>query len=343
MSDTSQPRGGRRATMRDVAAAAGVDVSTVSKVLNGGSISVRAATRERIEKAATELRYRPDATARSLRLARTGAIGMLVPDFTNAVWSGIVRSAVREAEAQRRVVLIAEMDQDTSPEGYLHLVHERRIDGLLVATARDQSSLVAELEHDSVPHVFVNRRGGPDSLSVLVDDEAGAVLGTQALIDAGHTRLALLSGPRDIDTSRRRLEGFERTCAAAGLADPHIAFGAYSAPGGHRAAEELLAAPGPRPTGVLAGNLMMALGALSAFATAGIRVPEDMSMVAYDDAELAGFSRPALTTVAMPHQEMGSIAVRLLEQVLAGDPAESIVVPTPPRLIERDSVAPPAA
>lgn len=328
--------------MRDVAAAAGVDVSTVSKVLSGGSISVREETRERIEKAATELRYRPDASARGLRLSRTGAIGMLVPDFTNAVWSGIVRSAVREAEAQRRVVLIAEMDRDQSPQGYLHLVHERRIDGLLVATARDQSSLVADLEHDSVPHVFVNRRGGQGSLSVVVDDEAGAVVGTQAMIDAGHTRLGLIGGPPDIDTSRRRLDGFERTRRAAGLPEPKITSGPYSAPGGHRAAEELLALPGPPPTGVLAGNLMMALGALSAFATAGIRVPEDMSMVAYDDAELAGFSRPALTTVAMPHEEMGSIAVLLLERVLAGEPAESIVVPTPPRLIERDSVAPPA-
>lgn len=329
--------------MRDVAAAAGVDVSTVSKVLSGAAISVRAETRARIEQAAAELRYRPDASARSLRLSRTGAIGMLVPDFTNAVWSGIVRSAVHEAEAQGRVVLIAEMDPDQSPAGYLHLVHERRIDGLLVATARDQSSLVAELEHDSVPHVFVNRRGGERSLSVLVDDEAGAVAGTRALIEAGHTRIGLIGGPPDIDTSRRRFDGFERTRTAAGLPDPVVTSGPYSAPGGYRAAQELLAAPGPRPTAVLAANLMMALGALAAFAEAGVGVPGDMSMVAYDDAELAGFTQPAMTTVAMPHQEMGSIAVRLLERVLAGEPAESIVVPTPPRLIERDSIAPPRA
>jgi LacI family transcriptional regulator len=240
-------------------------------------------------------------------------------------------------------MLIGEMQQDQSPEGYLDLVRERRIDGLLVATARDQSSLVSELEEDSVPHVFVNRPGGRNSLSVLVDDEAGAVIGTKALIDAGHRRLGLIGGPTDVYTSRRRLEGFEKARQDAGLPVAPIVSGPYSASGGHEAATELLTQPGHRPTAVLAANLMMALGALAAFAAAGIRVPEDMSVVAYDDAELAGFTRPALTTVAMPHQEMGSIAVRLLEQVLAGEQAESIVVPTPPRLIERDSVAPPSA
>jgi LacI family transcriptional regulator len=343
MSETSRRQAAERATMRDVASAAGVDVSTVSKVLSGGSISVRDETRQRIETAARDLRYRPDASARGLRLARTGAIGMLVPDLTNAVWSGIVRSAVREAGLLGRVMLIGEMQQDQSPEGYLDLVRGRRIDGLLVATARDQSSLVTELEEDSVPHVFVNRPGGRNSLSVLVDDEAGAVIGTRSLIDAGHRRLGLIGGPTDIDTSRRRLDGFERARRDAGLPAAPIVSGPYSASGGHGAVSDLLAQPGPLPTAVLVANLMMALGALAAFADAGIRVPEDVSVVAYDDAELAGFTRPALTTVAMPHQEMGSIAVRLLEQVLAGEPAESIVVPTPPRLIERDSVAPPAA
>jgi LacI family transcriptional regulator len=328
-------------TIRDVAAAANVDISTVSKVLSGGNISVRAETRARIEAAAAALNYRPNASARSLRMSQTGAFGMLVPDFTNPVYAEIVRGAVREAETRGWVILLAELDPGHSPELYLRLVEERRIDGLLVATARSQSPILSLLENDEVPHVFINRRGTKSSLSVINDDEEGAAVGAAALIDAGHRRLALINGPPDIDTARRRLAGFERALEEAGLPAAAVVSGPYSAGGGHSAAKELLTRSGDRPTGVLVSTLTMALGALAAFAEAGVRVPAHMSVVGFDDGELAAVAQPPLTCVAMPHDQMGAMAVGLLESVIAGAPAESMIVPTPPALVFRSSVGAP--
>lgn len=336
-------RGGRRgnATIRDVAAAANVDISTVSKVLSGGKISVRPETRARIEEAAEALRYRANASARGLRLSRTGAFGMLMPDFTNPVYAEIVRGAVRKAEAHDRVMLLAELDSAHSPEGYLRLVHERRIDGLLIATARSRSPVHSLLANDGVPHVFINRRGAAGSLSVVSDDEGGAAVGTRALVEAGHRRLGLIKGPPDVDTAIRRQAGFERVRKEAGLPRAVTVAGPYTARGGYQAAQKLLTKPGKRPTGILVSTLTMALGALAAFAEAGVDVPRQMSVVGFDDGELAVVAQPPLTCVAMPHGEMGAIAVDLLEAVLAGQPAENIIVPTAPRLVVRASVAAP--
>lgn len=341
--NSDRGRGGRggNATIRDVAAAAKVDISTVSKVLRGADISVRPETRVRIEQAAETLRYRANASARGLRMSRTGAFGMLMPDFTNPVYAEIVRGAVREAEVHDRVMLLAELNSVHSPQGYLRLVHERRIDGLLIATARSHSPVLALLANDDVPHVFINRRGTAGSLSVVNDDEEGAAVGTRALVDAGHRRLGLIKGPPDVDTAIRREAGFERVRLEAGLPRARIVTGPYSAGGGYRAAQELLARRGKRPTGILVSTLTMALGALAALAEAGVEVPGQMSVVAFDDGELAAVAQPPLTCVAMPHGEMGAMAVDLLEAVLAGEPAESVVVPTAPRLVARASVAAP--
>ncbi|HWD74478.1 MAG TPA: LacI family DNA-binding transcriptional regulator [Solirubrobacteraceae bacterium] len=327
--------------MRDVAAAANVDISTVSKVLSGGNISVRPETRARIEQTVEALGYRPNASARGLRLSRTGTFGMLVPDFTNPVYAQIIRGAVREAETRGRVMLLAELDPGHSPEVYLRLVHERRIDGLLVATARSHSPVLSLLDRDEVPHVFINRRGAARSLSVISDDEEGAAVGTRALIQAGHRRLGLLNGPVDIDTAQRRRAGFERELQAASLPPATVVSRPYSARGGYDAARELLAQHCTRPTGLLVATLTMAIGALAAFAEAGIDIPRDLSVVGFDDGDLASFAHPPLTCVAMPHDQMGAMAVNLLERVVAGEPARSVVVPTPPRLIPRASVAAP--
>jgi len=331
----------RGVTIRDVAAAANVDTSTVSKVLSGGNISVRTETRARIVEAATTLGYRPNATARSLRMSQTGAFGMLVPDFTNPVYAEIVRGAMREAETRGRVILLAELDPGHSPDVYLRLVEEQRIDGLLIATARSESPILSLLENDEVPHVFINRRGTASSLSVINDDEAGAAMGARALIDAGHRRLGLINGPPDIDTARRRLAGFERACHEAGLPPAVVVSGPYSAGGGYAAAKELLTCACERPTGVVVAALTMALGALAGFAEGGVEVPSDISVVGFDDGELAAVAQPPLTCVAMPHDQMGGMAVGLLESVIAGESVESMVVPASPELISRSSVVAP--
>lgn len=327
-----------------MAIAANVDTSTVSKVLSGAAISVRDETRARIHAEAERLNYRPSATARSLRSARTGAFGMLVPDFTNPVYAEIVRGAVREAESRGRVMLLAELDPSHSADAYIRLVEEQRIDGLLVATARSESPILSLLEkNDEIPHIFLNRRGSASSVSVVNNDERGAALGARTLIEAGHTRLAVINGPSDVDTAQRRLAGFARACKEAGLPEPAVVSAAFSARGGHEAAKEILNLPGSLPTGLFASNLTMALGALAGFAQAGVRIPQELSIVAFDDGELAAVAQPPLTAIAMPHEEMGATAVSLLESMLDGQAVTSTVVSTPPVLVPRESVAPPPA
>jgi LacI family transcriptional regulator len=326
-------------TLRDVAERAAVDISTVSKVLNNGSITVRPETRERIEEAARDLRYRPNASARGLRLLRTGALGMLIPDLANPAYATIVHGAMRRAEELGFVMLLAEFNRARSVDAYRMLVQERRIDGLLIATARDTSSVEAEFEHFGVPHIFVNRASA-SSHSVTIDDEAAAALGTDALIKASHRKLALIAGPSDVDTARRRRLGFERACAEAGINRFRVVSRSYTGRGGYAGMRELLSR-GTRPTGVFVSNLLAALGALAAVSEAGLSVPLDLSLVAYEDAELAEFAQPPLTTVAVPFDEMGSAAVEVLVAVLRGESRKSLVVPTAPLLIERSSVASP--
>ncbi len=328
-------------TMRDIAREVGVDVSTVSKVLSGGDrINVRPETRARILAAAQDLRYRPNASARSLKLQRTGALGMLLPDFTNTVYSSIVRGAVHRGEELGYVMLLAEIRADDSASAYRRLVHERRIDGLLVATAREASVLVAELERDVIPHVFLNRRVEGASRSVIVDDEAGAALAARALIDAGHRRLGLVAGPSSVDTARRRRAGFENEVRARGLPAPRVEEGAYTSHGGYDATQRLVDGA-DSPSGIFVSNLAAAIGALAAIHDRGLDIPGDVSVVAFNDADIAEFSHPPLTAIRMPFAEMGARAVEVLDRVLNGEPPEDVVVGQDPVLVERRSLAPP--
>jgi len=338
VSDGRLPLVAGNPTLRDVAAAAGVHVSTVSKVLGETGIVVRPETRDRIMTAVRELRYRPNASARSLRLKRTGALGMLIPDFTNPVYATIVRGAVRRAEELGYVMLLAEI-RANAPEAYRHLVLENRIDGLIIATARASGSLARELRRENVPHVFVNRRVRGARRSVTVDDAAGAALAAEALYARGHRRIGMIAGPNDTDTARRRAAGFTRACARMGVKPLVSREQPYTREGGFAAMESLLARQ-RKPTGVFASNLLAGIGALAALHQHGFEVPGDVSLVTFDD-ESAEFTHPPLTAVRFPLSEMGALAVDELKRVLAGEEPSDVVVQTPPVLVERASLGPP--
>ncbi len=324
-------------TLKDVAGAAGVDVSTVSRVLNDSAISIRPETRQRVVDTAARLRYVPNASARALKLRRTGTIGMLLPDFSNPVYASIVRGAMAKAEELGYVVLMAELGNEGDGGGiYQRLVSEGRIDGLVVAATRDSGSLAAELSDAGVPHVYANRRAA-HAASVTVSDEAGAAVAARALAKAGHTSLGILSGPIDIDTAQRRRRGFDEACAELALAKPIAEFGPHSASGGYAAATALLTRSRV-PTAIFAANLLMGVGALAALREAGLNVPRDISVIAYNDGEIADYTAPALTTVRMPLAEMGARAVDVLIAGLNGKPTADVVIATRPKLIERKSV-----
>lgn len=338
MTDDIPPKGPPRpATLKDIATALKVDVSTVSKVLSGG-ISVRPETRQAIIDEANRLNYRPHASARNLRTRRSGALGILLPNLMNPVYASIVRGAVRRAEEIGYVMLVADVEDEASTTStYLKLVSERRVDGMIFAVSAQSKEIVAALKDNPIPHVFVNRRAAVGR-SITVDDEAAGFLAARTLIEAGHRRLGFIGDSDQLDTAQRRRAGFTRACAEAKLKFLDVV-GPYSRRGGYESGLKLLDAR-VRPTGVFASNLLVGIGALAAMRVRNVRVPQDLSIITLD-AEDAIYANPPLTAIATSLVEMGARAVEEVDGILRGREPEDVVIATAPRLIVRESLGPP--
>jgi LacI family transcriptional regulator len=332
-------RGSRQVTLYDVAREAGVHFTTVSRTLNGtADLNIRPQTRARILAAAERLKYRPNAFGRGLRLSSTHTLGLLVPSLRNPVYAAVVRGAFSRAWERGYVVVLSE-DSEGGLAGpaYERLVSEGRIDGLLVATARRDDPAVEQWLKAPVPAVFVNRRhrGGHN---VSMREEEAARLAADHLLALGHTRLAHIAGPENLDTAARRVRGFRAAVREAGHRAPIVPVG-FDEPGGYRAMVELLGRRRP-PTGVFVSNINQALGALAAAKRHGVAVPEQLSLVTYDDDALAEYLDPPLTAVRMPMQELGERAVEMLLDRISGDDGRvDVVLDTPPLLVERSSTA----
>lgn len=326
----------RTVRLRDVAAAAGVDASVVSRVLSGDArLSIRPETRERVLAAAARLDYRPNTAARTLKTARTMAIGMIVPDLANVNYATIARGAEEAAGTAGYVLLVAHGSaSDRLPD--LH----GRIDGLLIGMATSETPRHGEFG-GGVPALLVNRREPCGVPSVTVDDEAGGALAVSHLLSLGHRRIGHVAGPQNADTARRRLRGYTAALELAGVRpEPDwIAETTFDEAGGNVAATRLLKGE-PRPTALFVGNVRAAIGALAAARRLGLRVPDELSIVGFHDAPFAAYLDPALTTVRMPLEEMGRQAVDSLLALLGGRSVDDMMVATPPELVVRASSAP---
>jgi DNA-binding LacI/PurR family transcriptional regulator len=327
-----------RVRLVDVAVACGVTKSVASRALNGDpTLNIRPETRRRILAAAAELGYRPHAGARALAGARTRALALLIPDLSNPVYSRIVRGACRRARERGYVMLLVE---DTPTEGadetFADLVEEGRVDGLLIASARPDHRLLASARLDRLPHVFVNREMPGSGRNVGMDLAEASATAVRHLYELGHTRIGLVSGPAALHPARVREQGFRDQMTGLGL-DPACCVSApFSEEGGSEAARHLLARR-PAPTALYCGTLSQAIGALHAVRVLGLRVPEDVSVVSYDDLPLADYLSPPLTTVAMPLLELGAAAVDAVLDQLEGAAPHDVGVPTQPVVVTRAS------
>jgi LacI family transcriptional regulator len=327
-----------------VARLAGVHPSTVSRALHRADLPLRAETRIKVLAAVERLEYRPSAIARGLRLQRTRTLGMLVPDITNPFFPPIIRGA-EEAARERGYELVL-CNTDDSPEretASLRLLRERQADGLLMATSRMADATLAAVRRDRFPFVLVNRgsRVAAD-LSVEVDNERAAASIIAHLADLGHRRIAHIAGPLSTTTGAERAAGYRAAMKSRGLVTDEslIAMAdAYAEPSGYAAALRILRAS---PTAIFAANDLLILGALRAVREAGLRVPQDISLVGVNDIPLAGLIDPPLTTVRVPQREMGEIAARMLVAVLENEPVARRHVLLDTALIVRGSTAAPA-
>jgi LacI family transcriptional regulator, galactose operon repressor len=331
--EPERDEGPRPARLKDVAEAAGVDASVVSRILSDDrELSVRPETRRRVLETAARLSYRPNRAARTLKTTRTMAIGMIVPELDNVAYATIAQGADRRASKAGYALLVATgsvRDRLGALDG--------RIDGLLVGVATSETLQVGELG-GSLPTILVNRREAVGVASVTVDDEQGAAAAVAYLAALGHRRIGHVAGPQNSDTGRRRLQGYRLELETQGL-EFHpdlVAEASYDEAGGRTAAGRLLALD-PPPTALFVANVRAAIGAMAAARQHGLRMPADLSVVGFHDAPVAGYLDPPLTTVRMPLGEMGAQAVESLLGLLEGRSVEDICVATAPELVVRGS------
>lgn len=340
-------RSARRSSLLAVARVAGVDPSTASRVLRDDpAVRVRPSTRDRIIAVAAELGYVPNVNARSLVLQRTMTLGLIVPSTANVVYEQIIKGAEAAARAAGYVLLLTESaDFGEVDAAYHELVLGGRVDGLLIASGTMRESLARPLLKRASNCIVLNRRIRGSIPSIIEDDERGMARGVEHLVKLGHTRIACLAGPEEVDTASRRLAGFKDAMGAAGLPVPrgYVQRATFDEAGGYEATRRLLEQPSP-PTAVAASSLVAAVGALSACHAVGMDVPEDVSLIAFHDAKIAQYLIPALSTIWMPLFELGERATSQLLEVIHGCEIPSLqrLQSPEPRVIERASTAPPS-
>jgi LacI family transcriptional regulator len=332
----------RPVSLHDVARAAGVHSSTASRALTGATDRpVNAETRERVIAAAARLGYQPNAMARSLKTASSGAIGMLVPSLRNPFWSQMMRAVVRRAWERELVVLVAEDSGDEATEkAYERLVAQARIDGLIVTSASAHSSLPGRVIRSGAPCVFAGRGVAGSGRNVRLAEEPVSQLAVEHFAALGHACLGHVTGPVGAsDIIERRVTGFRDAAEAHGL-DARIERGSLDEIGGAAATERLLAAE-PGPTAILVTNFNQVFGALAAIRARSLEIPRDVSVIAADDDPVFDFLEPPQTAFRRDHDELGTAAVDALLEQMAGSPARDVELGSPPALIERASTAPP--
>jgi LacI family transcriptional regulator len=337
-SRAAAPQSRRKASrLVDIAEAAGVHVSTVSRVLNGDPAqSIRPETYERILAAARQQGYRPNALARALKRSRAGAFTFVIPLLRNPIWVKLQRGALQRAAERGYVVMIMEepTEDPRPPDSYRYLVEESRADGLLVATALRVPEHAGGLS--AVPHVYVNRRG-PHLGNDVVMDESGAVrIFIDHVAGLGHRSVAIIDGPPEVDTVHRRVAAARRICASRGIRLT-VRHAPPTEEGGWQATTRMLR-HGPVPTACGVGSLNQLFGVMGALREAGVTVPDTMSLVSFDEDECLAFLDVPVTSVSMPLAELGSAAVDALIARVEGGPAGDVMVREPMSLLQRDSV-----
>jgi LacI family transcriptional regulator len=331
------------ATLKDVAAAAGLSVATVSRHLNH-SIRLPSDTVDRIEASIRMLNYRPNPHARSLSLGRSETIGFVIPDIANPFFARLA-AAVEEAAAEQGigVVLCATLNRRERELDYLYRLSRNHIDGLLFVTNHVDDGELAQAVNATPAVVLMDEDvNGSQGYKVFTDNDQGAFLAASHLIEAGHRRIAFVGGHVALMSGRERFGGFRRAFAEAGLhSDPKLEFfGDYTAEHGRSAAEIILSQT-PRPTAIFAASDEIAVGLLKVLRRHGVRVGPEISIIAFDDVGPLELFDPPITAIRQSVDLMGRRGVELVLGCVAGTLQTPIVERLPVELILRDSVHPP--
>ena len=333
-----------KVTIHDVAQAAGVHVSTVSRAL---SPLKRALISEdvlhRVEAAAHRLGYRPNRAASALRTGRTQTIGVLVPDITNPVFAPILQGIEASAAARGYFVFVTHVADHALARPIVDRMLAQQVDGLVMASAMRDDPLMAYITQLGMHVVLVNRADESGRLPAVVsNDRLAMALAVEHLVAQGHRRIAHLAGPQSVPTGVGRRQGVEQALRDCGLEmSGLVECSAYSREAGRTAMQQLLAQP-VRPEAVVCCNDLVALGAYDAVRLQGLRVPQDISITGHNDMPLMDMVNPPLTTIRLPHRELGWRAAEMLFEAIDGKALSASTVVLRPELVVRDSTCAPS-
>lgn len=325
-------------TIKEVAQVAGVSVATVSRVMNdSGPVNVD--TRRRILDVARELRYVPNSAARSLIMARTSTLGIVLPDLHGEFFSEVIRGIDQTARRKDYHILVSCSHNDQQDIEAALRAMRGRVDGLIIMSPDIDAGVLGENLPDALPVVLLNCASlGSSRSSVNIDNRGGASAMVRHLIGLGHRSIAVVTGGASNHDSYERLRGYEEAMLVAGLGDEMIVVeGGFTEGSGFRAGKALLERT-DRPTAIFAFNDSMAVGVLSALQEAGIAVPETIAVAGFDDIPMSRYLNPPLTSVHVPIFDLGSLAVERLVSAFRRDvlvPPRAEIVPT--TLVERRS------
>lgn len=334
-----RPQSARRTTSRDIAARASVSQATVSRVLSG-STNVSPETRQRVLAVLEETGYRPDGVARAMITRRTGSVGVVVDDITNPFYPQLLQALSAELSAADRRMLFWNSSGAGEP-GAVEAIRQRLVDGVIFTTATAGSEVLLEAIADGAPAVLVNRYvRALESDTVVTDNTGGGRLVAEYLVGHGHRRVAVIAGPRGVSTATDRTGGFVRALNRldAPLDRSLRLQCAFTHAAGHEAARRLLALDEP-PSAIFCVNDVLAFGAIDAARAAGVRVPDDVWIIGFDDIDMASWEAFDLTTVRQPMLAMARAAVEILLARLEDPDAPPISKRFGSELIVRRSTA----
>jgi LacI family transcriptional regulator, galactose operon repressor len=330
-----------RPTIYDVARLAGVSTATVSRAVNGTG-QIAPGTRARIDAAVEHLGYRPNTIARSLVTKSTQTIAFLLPDITNPFYAALVSGIQAYALNHGHTMLLCTTEGDPDrEEQYLSLLRAKQVDGALVDGLVLPPERIAQFVGDGFPIVCLDRDIDSSTIPLVqVDNQLGGLLATDHLVDLGHTRIAHVAGARELRISEERLAGYHEALYEAGIdADPTlVADGRFTEDGGYQAMRVLLEAAADL-TAVFAANDLSAIGVLSALAASGRRVPDDVSVIGFDDLRLSAFTSPPLTTMRQPAVEIAELATKILIGLTRGEPVRELRHRLDPTIVVRASTS----
>lgn len=326
-----------KVSIYDVAKKSGLSVVTVSRVLNNMP-SVRSSNRERVLQAMKELDYHPNASARSLASGKTGIIGLALTTLHDSFLDAVVKE-VNDRLAENGYFLALSITTGEDEQVQRTLFQEDRVDGVILLSPIREDEYVLELKKNQIPFVMLdNQQLNASATSVIVDNFSGGYEATQHLIELGHTDIAHISGPELFLSSRERERGYRSALEKAGLKPFCMERGDFKISTGYEIARDWIDS-GRLPTAVFASDDYMALGAMNAFILEGIKVPQDISIIGFDDQIIASEFRPMLTTIRQPAEQIGRTGVELLLKIINGTAKRSVNIQLSPELVIRESTS----